>query len=150
MSTSLRRNRQYTCVLSCLSHVQLFVTPWTVTHQAPLTMGFSRQEYWSGLSCFPSRDLPDPGIKPKSLTSPALAGQFFTRSAIWEAQWKICLILDLKLATDCGFPRITQMWAYMRMSSWAGKGEAHTMPISFIIHNTSVSYPLSQRSRKNQ
>ena len=47
-----------------LSHVQLFVTPWTVAYQAPLSMGFSRQEYWSGLP-FPSPgDLPDPGIEP--------------------------------------------------------------------------------------
>ena len=51
-----------------LSRVQLFATPWTVAHQAPLSMGFSRQEYWSGLP-FPSPgDLPDPGIKPKSPT----------------------------------------------------------------------------------
>ena len=50
-----------------LSHVQLFMTPWTVAHQAPLSMGFSRQEYWSGLP-FPSPgDLPDPGIKPHLL-----------------------------------------------------------------------------------
>ena len=49
-----------------LSHVELFVTPWTAAHQALLSMGFSRQEYWSGLP-FPSpRDLPDSGIKPKS------------------------------------------------------------------------------------
>ena len=49
-----------------LSHVQLFATPWTVTHQALLSTGFPRQEYWSGLS-FPSPgDLPDPEIKPKS------------------------------------------------------------------------------------
>ena len=51
-----------------LSHVQLFVTPWTVADQAPLSMGFSRQEYWSGLS-FPSPgDLPNPGIEPRSPT----------------------------------------------------------------------------------
>ena len=50
-----------------LSCVQLFATPWTVARQAPPTMGFSRQEYWSGLS-FPSPgDLPDPGIEPRSL-----------------------------------------------------------------------------------
>ena len=49
-----------------LSRVQLSATPWTVAHQAPLPMGFSRQDYWSGLP-FPSPgDLPDPGIKPKS------------------------------------------------------------------------------------
>ena len=54
------------------------VTPWTIAHQFPLSMGFFRQEYWSGLP-FPSPgDLPDPGIKPASLVSPALAGGFFT------------------------------------------------------------------------
>ena len=58
------------CMLSC---VQLFVTPWTVAHQTPLYMRFFRQEYRSGLP-FPSPgDLPDPGIKPTSLASPALA-----------------------------------------------------------------------------
>ena len=62
-----------------------FVTPGTVTHQAPLSMGFSRQEYWSGLPCPPPRDLPIPGIEPASLMSPALAGSFFTTSATWEA-----------------------------------------------------------------
>ena len=58
---------------------------WTAAHQAPLSMGFSRQEYWSGLPCFPPGDLPNPGIKPTSLMSPALAGRFFTTSATWEA-----------------------------------------------------------------
>ena len=57
------------------SRVQLFVTPWTVAHQAPPSMGFSRQEYWSGLP-FPSAgDLPNPGIKPRS---PALQADFLT------------------------------------------------------------------------
>ena len=67
----------YVCVCVCelLSHVQLFATPWTVAYQAPLSMVFSRQEYWSGLP-FPSPgDLPQPGIKP---SSPALASGFFT------------------------------------------------------------------------
>ena len=52
-------------------------TLWTVGHQAPLSMEFSRQECWSGLPC-PPGDLPDPGIEPMSLMSPALAGRFFT------------------------------------------------------------------------
>ena len=57
--------------MKSLSHVRLFATPWTVAHQAPLSMGFSRQEYWSGLP-FPSPgDLPDPGIKPRSPASQA-------------------------------------------------------------------------------
>ena len=54
------------------SHVQVFATPWTVARQAPLSMGFFRQEYWSGLPSPPPGDLPDQGIKPTSLTSPAL------------------------------------------------------------------------------
>ena len=57
------------CVLSRFSHVQLFVTPWTIAHQAPLSMGFSRQEYWSGLPCPPPGHLSDLGIEP---VSPAL------------------------------------------------------------------------------
>ena len=65
-------------MLSRFSRVQLFVTPWTVAYQVTLSVGFSRQEYWSGLSCSPPGDLLDPGIKPGSLTSPALAGGFFT------------------------------------------------------------------------
>ena len=65
----------YALLLGLLSHVQLFVTLWTVACQAPLSMGFSRQEYWSGLPFPPPGDLSDPGIK---LASPALAGRFFT------------------------------------------------------------------------
>ena len=57
-----------------------------VARQAPLSMGFSRQEYWSGLSWPHPGDLPDPVIEPASLMSPALAGGFFTISAAWEAQ----------------------------------------------------------------
>ena len=71
-------------MLSCFNRVQLFVTPWTVTHQSPLSMGFSRQEYWSGLPWPPPGDLPHPRIESMSLMSPALAGEFFTTSATWE------------------------------------------------------------------
>ena len=61
-----------------LSRVQFFATPWTVAHQAPLSIGFPRQEYWTGLP-FPSpEDLPTPGVEPISLASPILAGTFFT------------------------------------------------------------------------
>ena len=58
----------------------------SLAHQAPLSMGFSREEYRSGLPCPPPGDVPDPGIEPKALTSPALAGRFFTTSSTWEAQ----------------------------------------------------------------
>ena len=67
----------YVCVLSRFSRVRLFATLWTVAYQVPPSMGFSRQEYWSGLP-FPSPgDLPHPGIEPASLTSPAFTGGFF-------------------------------------------------------------------------
>ena len=66
-----------------LSH--LYATPWTVACQTSLSLGFSRQEYWSGLLCPPPGDLPDPGIEPISLMSAALACRFFTTSANWEA-----------------------------------------------------------------
>ena len=59
-------------MLRCFSHVQLFATLWTVAFQAPLSMGFSRQEYWSGLLCPPPGNLLDPGIEPTSPVSPAL------------------------------------------------------------------------------
>ena len=74
-------------VLSHFSHVWLSATLWTVGYQAPLSVGLSRQEYWSQLP-FPSPgDLPDLEIEPTSLKSSALADRFFTTSATWEAQF---------------------------------------------------------------
>ena len=61
------------------------MTPWAVARQAPLSMGFSRQEYWRVLACPPLGDLPNPGIEPGFPISTALAGGFFTTSATWEA-----------------------------------------------------------------
>ena len=61
----------------------LFVSPWTVTRQAPLTMGFSRQEYWSRLPFPPLGDLPNPGIKPISHVAPELAGRFITTEPLY-------------------------------------------------------------------
>ena len=69
------------CISSHFSLVQFFASLWIVAHQPLLFMGFSRQEHWSGLPCPSPGDLPNPGIKPASL-SPALAGGFFTTSAI--------------------------------------------------------------------
>ena len=75
------------CVHVCvLSHVQLFVSPWTVVCQAPLSMEFSRQEYWSGLPCPSPGVLSDPGIKPRSLSSPALAGGVFCCCCFWPTE----------------------------------------------------------------
>ena len=65
-------------MLSCFGCVQLFATLWTAAHQAPLSMGFSRQEYWSGLPFPTPGDLPDPGIKPMSFYVSRIADGFFT------------------------------------------------------------------------
>ena len=73
------------CVVSHFSRVWLFVTPWTVAHQAPLSRGFSRQEYWTGLLCPPPGNFPDPGVELNISYSPTLACRFLTTSASWEA-----------------------------------------------------------------
>ena len=72
-------------MVSHFSRARLFVTPWSVAGQAPLSMEFSRQEHWSGLPCPPPGDPPEPGIEPASLMSLTLAGRFFTTSATWAA-----------------------------------------------------------------
>ena len=92
-----QKSDTYLCICVCVraharsqaqlhSHVQLFATLWTIAHWAPLSIEFSRQEYWSRLPFPTPGDLPDPRIEPVSLMSPAFAGGFFTTSAPWEAQ----------------------------------------------------------------
>ena len=101
-----------------LSRAQLFATPCTVAHQAPLSLGFPRQEYWIGLPLPSPGDLPDPGIKPVSLVSPALPGEFFAVSDTWKALW----------APHCR-PLLTAPWVFRK-----------------ILHNPvhpSTSYPSS-------
>ena len=93
--------------------LQPCLTLLAVAHQAPLSMGFSGQEYWSGLPCPPPGDLPNPRIKPTSLMSSALASGFFTTSAIWEApiisyqslknHWKIAFSLFSSLYFSSSF-----------------------------------------------
>ena len=68
----------YNLYMCIYSPVQLFATPWTVARQAPPSMGFPSQEYWSGLTFPPPRDFPDTGVEPRSPASPALAGRFST------------------------------------------------------------------------
>ena len=84
----IRKNMyMYIYACACQVTIRLFSTLWIiVAHQAPLFMGLSRQEYWSRLPCPPPGDLPNPGVKPISLRSPALAGGFFTTGVTWEAQ----------------------------------------------------------------
>ena len=95
------------CVLSHFSHIWLFVTLYTVAHQTPLSMGFSRQEYWSGLPCPPPGDLPNPGIEPRSLTSPAMAGRFLTTSATWETHNESRYPKGMNCHVNC--PRVSKV-----------------------------------------
>ena len=76
-------------------------TPWTAAYQAPLSMGFSRQEYWSGLRCPPTEDLPDPWIESMSLK----AVGFFTTSATWETHYSgLLLLLSRSVMSDSATP----------------------------------------------
>ena len=72
------------CLLCCFSCAQLCVILQTAARQAPLSLGFSRQEYWSGLPCPPPGDLPDPGIEPVSLTSTCIGRWLLYHRATWE------------------------------------------------------------------
>ena len=92
------------CMYACTLCLQLYLTlfnPQTVSHQASLSMGFSRQEYWSGLSCHPPGDLPGPGMEPALLMSPVLAGGFFTARTTWEAQVMCAFLKCFYLISQC-------------------------------------------------
>ena len=87
------------CMRYVLSSVRLCATPWTVAHQVPLFMGFSRQEYWTGLAYLSPGYFPDSGIEPASLTSPALAGVIFTASA--PGKPSVCCLVVPTPAEHC-------------------------------------------------
>ena len=89
------------------------VTLWTVSHQAPLSLGFSRQDYWSRLPCPPLGDLPYPRIEHLSLMSPALAGKFFSTSATWEASLDTpCLSKCKRQGKKLGLSSLLQLIAH--------------------------------------
>ena len=97
------------CVINPFSPVRLFVTPWTLAHQAPLSMGFSRQESWRGFPCPPPGDLPNPGVEPVAPVSAALAGGFSTAEPRGKPLVKADLLLIPSLGgisrSVSGFPR---------------------------------------------
>ena len=105
------------CVCVCvhalcaqLLQLCLFVTLWTIAHPAPLVMGFSREEHWSGLPCPPPGALLNPGIEPAFLMSPALADRFFTTSTTWEAQIYICIYIYTHIY---GINTYTYIWTQL-------------------------------------
>ena len=87
--------------LSNLDSTLCFIQPCLFNLHAPLSMGFSRQEYCRGLPCFPSGDLPNPGIKPMSLTSPKLANGFLITRASWEVPVKVHIHKIFPLGKIC-------------------------------------------------
>ena len=130
------------------SRVLLFATPWTVARQAPLSMGFSRQEYWSGLPSPIPGDLPDPGIE---LKSPALAGGFFTTSATlysavkWYRQnWSQAgpRIIALSPELGCALPHIVG-GSHISAQSQAPNTGIRTFPLP----TESASHPLTSTPR---
>ena len=131
----------------CFSHVRIFETLWTAACQAPLSMGFSRQEYWSGLPCPSPGHLPDPGIEPVSLMSPSLAGGLFTTSTSWEALFSTIAALQGCVNFSC-----TAKWiSYTYMCIWVGFSELYSrfsLVIYFIhgINSVNMSVPISQFS----
>ena len=111
------------CVRVCcyFCHIRLYVTLWTVAHEAPLSMGYSRHEYWSGLPYPPPGGRSDPGIKPVSFMSLVSSGQFFTTSTTWEAPYKFtgfkyCKIFcNIKLAWNL-WRQNTFLWKWKSLS----------------------------------
>ena len=100
--------------------------PMDLARQAPLAMGFSRQEYWSGLPCPPSGDLPEAGIESESLVSPALAGGFFTTSATWEAP-KITTVVFSSRGCFSFLPEVPALRADLSLL----REEAHSPSVLF-------------------
>ena len=109
---------------------------WTAACQASLAMGFSRQEYWSGLLCPPLRNLSNPGVKPESIMSPAPADEFFTTSATWEADCKqITSILKYIFLSDskwCLFCLFILFMGFLRQEYWSGL----PFPSNYVLEKT--------------
>ena len=99
-------------MLSCSVMSDSFVTPWTIACQAPLFMGFSRQEYWSGLP-FPSpENLPNPGTEPESLVSPALESGFFTTEPPGKPR-KLPSVCKIDFRIECFFNLEENTYVYI-------------------------------------
>ena len=119
--------------LSRFSHVQIFETLWTVALQAPLSLGFSRQDYWSGLPCPPLGDLPNPGIEARSpaLQADSLPSEPLGKpqlSQIWFITW------------------FQGYWAILASSDMRGQSALHSVPCTLTMWHTSVSLMLHRAS----
>ena len=127
------------------------MTPWTVALQAPLSMGFSRQEYWNELPWPPPEDLHNTGIKPVSLMSPALIGGFLTTSATWEA-WEIHWYIPIKIIVSLAIQlakmkELSSFWSWLTRSiqlSWCHLGVTPVLGTShYALVLAKVKHPVS-------
>ena len=114
----------YSCMLNCFSCVWLFVTPWTIARQAPPSMEFSRQEYWSGLPCPPPGDLSKPRDQAQASH---IAGRFFIIWATWEAH---TYITNGKISAKIKFGK-ERGWIDLRdfpgsRIAWKSSGNSHS------------------------
>ena len=135
------------CMHACsVSHVQLFVIPWIVVHQAPLSVGLSWQEYWSWLPFPPPGDLPYPGTIPTSPAAPALSGRFFTT----EPPWIKTTVLQFSSVQS-----LSRVWLFA--TPWTAAHQASLsvtnsqsllklMSIELVMPSIQPSHPLSSPS----
>ena len=137
----------YLLVCMCTKLLQsclLFVTIWAIAHQAPLSMGFSRHEYQSGLPCSPPGDLPDPAIELGSLMSPALPGGFFTTSATWEGLYLLQSVrFSRSVMSDSLQPHESQ---HARPPCPSPTPRVHSDSVHRVSDAIQPSYPLSSPS----
>ena len=119
-----------------LTYMQLFATLWTIAWQAALSMVFSRHEYWSGLPCPSPGDLPDPGIEPTSLMSPALTGVFFTTSAIWEVLLLYSVQFNCSVMSNSATPWIAARQASLSITNSTPRVHSNSRPSSQWCHPT--------------
>ena len=127
----------WVCMLSRISCVQLFVTLWTSTYQAPPSMGFSRQEYWSGLPCPPPGDLPNPGIEATSLTS-ACIGRWilYCQCLLGSTFCGFSTVAKESMGCGCGWYSVGKSWAGSATQGSGWRGCSHLglrswLPCSF-------------------
>ena len=118
----------YVCMLSRSSHVHLCATLWTAACQAPLSMGFSRQECQSGLPSPSPGNLPNPGIEPVSFMSPASPGEFFITSATWEPIYFNMLSEKRKMQYCFTFLQVSLM---SNLRNWVSASELY--PLQYIV-----------------
>ena len=134
------------CVLNCFSPIRLIATLWTVAHQTPLFIGLSQQEWWSGVPFPTPEDLPDPGIKPPSLASPALESRFYTTNPPGKPLWQGCNVAYSFEVPPPKTPKVT-FWSSSPWAWWKNKvvlgdprGSAPSSPRGTILKSPIIKF----------